>query len=77
MKREVLVSYRGHRSQEEMGKLYNVSQQVWSRWENGTAKPRVEIMKQLEEDIGVPMEDIFFDVFNTSKALNTNKSKTA
>lgn len=77
MKREVLVSYRGHRSQEEMGKLYNVSQQVWSRWENGTAKPRVEIMKQLEEDIGMPMEDIFFDVFNTSKALNTNKSKTA
>ena len=55
MKREVLVSYRGHRSQEEMGKLYNVSQQVWSRWENGTAKHRVEIMKQLEEDIGVPM----------------------
>lgn len=77
MKREVLVSYRGHRSQEEMGKLYNVSQQVWSRWENGTAKPRVEIMKQLEEDIGVPMETIFFDVFNTSKALNTNTSKTA
>ncbi|WP_303017612.1 helix-turn-helix domain-containing protein [Mitsuokella jalaludinii] len=77
MKREVLVSYRGHRSQEEMGKLYNVSQQVWSRWENGTAKPRVEIMKQLEEDIGVPMETIFFDVFNTSKALNTNASKTA
>lgn len=34
MKREVLVSYRGHRSQEEMGKLYNVSQQVWSRWGN-------------------------------------------
>ena len=77
MKREVLVSYRGHRSQEEMGKLYNVSQQVWSRWENGTAKPRVEIMKQLEEDIGVSMETIFFDVFNTSKALNTNASKTA
>lgn len=77
MKREVLASYRGDRSQEEMGKLYNVSQQVWSRWENGTAKPRVEIMKQLEEDIGVPMESIFFDVFNTSKALKKSKNKTA
>lgn len=77
MKREVLISYRGNRSQEEMGKIYNVSQQVWSRWENGAAKPRVEIMKQLEEDIGVPMESIFFDVFNTSKALNTGTGKTA
>lgn len=77
MKREVLVSYRGNRSQEEMAKIYNVSQQVWSRWENGTAKPRVEIMKQLEEDIGVPMESIFFDVFNTSKALNASTGKTA
>ncbi len=77
MKREALISYRGKRSQEEMGKIYHVSQQVWSRWENGTAKPRVEVMKQLEEDIGIPMEEIFFDVFNTFEVSSRNKSKTA
>lgn len=67
MKRQILCDYRNGRSQAEMGMLYGVAQQVWGRWENGTAKPRVETMKRLETDIGVPMEDIFFDVFNTSK----------
>ena len=64
MKRELLITYRGNRSQEEMARKYNVSQQVWSRWENGDAKPKVETMKRLEIDIGKPMESIFFDVFD-------------
>ena len=69
MKREILISYRGNRSQEEMARKYNVSQQVWSRWENGDAKPKVETIKKLEMDIGKPMECIFFDVFDTLEVL--------
>ena len=67
MKRDLLVAFRGIRTQKEMGAKYGVAQQVWGRWENGTAKPRVEVMKKLEEDIGKPMEYIFFDIFNTAK----------
>jgi len=66
MKRDALIAYRGKRTQEEMARKYKVSQQAWCRWENGEAKPKVETMKQLERDIGKPMEYIFFDVFNTS-----------
>jgi transcriptional regulator with XRE-family HTH domain len=66
MKRDILIAFRGNRTQKEMGEKYGVAQQVWGRWENGEARPRVEIMKRLEDDIGKPMEYIFFDVFNTS-----------
>ena len=59
MKREMLVKYRGNKSQAELAKRYGVSQQVWSRWENGVCKPPVWTMKKLENDIGAPMEDIF------------------
>ena len=68
MKRPLLIEFRGERSQTEMAKMYGVSQQIWSRWENGTQKPKTITMKQLENDIGKPMEEIFFDVFNTQKA---------
>ena len=69
MERARLIEYRGEHSQKEMGDRYGVTQQVWSRWEKGLAKPNVVTMKRLEEDIGVPMEEIFFDVFDTQKAL--------
>lgn len=62
--RSLLVKYRGDRSQEEMAKRYNVSQQAWSQWENGVITPNVVAMKQIEKDSGYPMEQIFFDVFN-------------
>jgi len=67
-KRSLLVKYRGKRKQKEMADMYGVSQQVWSRWENMQAAPSVINMKRLEDDIGKPMEKIFFDVFNTFKA---------
>ena len=43
---------------------YGVTQQIWSRWETGVRTPRIENMKRLEDDIGIPMEVIFADVFN-------------
>ena len=64
MKRQILIDYRGNRTQTEMAKLYGVTQQTWSGWENGTYAPPPHIMKRIEDDSGHPMEYIFFDVFN-------------
>ncbi|WP_286821717.1 helix-turn-helix transcriptional regulator [Mitsuokella sp. UBA4253] len=71
MKRETLTGYRGKRSQAEMAKMYGVSQQMWSRWENGENKPSVVVMKKMELDSGIPMEILFFDVFNKKNLLKT------
>ena len=64
MKREKLIKFRNGKSQKEMAKRYGVTQQIWSRWETGVRTPRIENMKRLEDDIGIPMEVIFADVFN-------------
>lgn len=68
MKREQLISFRGMRTQAEMANLYGVTQQAWSMWERGENTPSLPVMKKLEEDIGIPMEDIFFDSFNNKKS---------
>ena len=64
MKRDKLIAYRWSRTQAEMAKKYDVTQQSWSLWEAGTTAPPVGVMKEIEVDSGVPMEDIFFDKFN-------------
>lgn len=43
--------------------MYGVSQQAWSKYENGTAVPSPSIMLRIERDSGIKMEDIFFDKF--------------
>ena len=60
LRRNLLIKYRGERSQEEMGLLYGVTQQAWSRWEQGITSPRHDIMLRIEKDSGMKMEDIFF-----------------
>lgn len=67
MKREKLIKFRNGKSQKEMAKRYGVTQQIWSRWETGVRTPRIENMKRLENDIGIPMEIIFADIFNKVK----------
>lgn len=67
MKRDLLIKYRGIKNQSEMAKKYNVTQQAWSGWEQGKFTPTVQIMKMIEADSGIPMEKIFFDVFNKEK----------
>ncbi len=67
MKRDLLIKYRGTKNQSEMAKKYNVTQQAWSGWEQGQFTPAVPIMKMIEADSGIPMEKIFFDVFNKNK----------
>lgn len=63
MKRDKLIKFRNKKTQKEMAKRYGVTQQIWSRWENGVRTPKVETMKRLEDDIGIPMEIIFADIF--------------
>lgn len=62
-KRKMLVQYRGWRTQQEMGDRYGVSQQLWNCWERGKSAPRVAMMKRLEKDSGVGMEELFPDQF--------------
>jgi DNA-binding XRE family transcriptional regulator len=64
MKREKLFAYRNGRPQSVMANMYGVTQQTWSMWEKGTWKPNVVTMKKLEADSGIPMEELFADVFN-------------
>ncbi len=70
-KRDALISFRGKRSQSEMAKKYNVSQQLWSCWENGDSAPSVPIIRQLEKDSGIPMEELFFDLFDKETRLTS------
>lgn len=53
MKREKLIEFRGDRSQAEMGRVYGVTQQAWSYWENGFTAPSLATAKQIEIDSGV------------------------
>ena len=62
--RDLLIKYRGNRTQQEMAERYGVSQQLWSFWEAGKSIPRPHVMKQIAEDSKMPMEKIFFDAFN-------------
>ncbi len=64
MKRDLLIDFRGRKNQSEMAKRYGVSQQLWSCWENGLSTPPPHIMKQIEIDSNIPMEDIFYDAFH-------------
>lgn len=66
MKRLELINYRGDRTQAEMADKYGVTQQAWSMWERGEITPSLPTMKRLENDIGIPMEVIFFDAFNNN-----------
>lgn len=75
MKRQLLVEYRGKRSQSEMAAIYGVSQQLWSCWENGVSAPVPHIMKAIAIDSGIPMDEIFFDLFNQENWLNRSETK--
>lgn len=69
IKREALIAYRGKRTQSEMASKYGVSQQLWSCWEKGVSAPSLPIIKKLEEDSGVPMKKLFFDLFDKETRL--------
>lgn len=64
-----LIAFRGERSQVEMADIYGVSQQAWSKWERGIDTPKPYLMKQIEIDSSIPMEELFFDAFNNQMEL--------
>ena len=59
-----LKSLRGMKSQKQMAEIFGVSQQAWSKWEAGTASPCKALMLEIERFFNLPMEVIFFEVFN-------------
>ena len=64
MKKNLLKDLRGGKSQAEIAKEFNVSQQGWQSWEIGRTVPDNATMLQMEMKFNVPMEVIFFDSFN-------------
>lgn len=73
MKRNLLISFRGNVSQAEIAEKYNVTQQTWCNWERGSSIPNAVMMKKLEIDSGISMEELFSDVFNKNKLLKNNQ----
>jgi Predicted transcriptional regulators len=69
--REKLIKARGNKSQEEMAKIFGVKQQTYSSWETGRSKPLPSIMKQMEVYFSIPMEELFFDLFNNEMLLKS------
>jgi DNA-binding XRE family transcriptional regulator len=67
--RNKLIEFRGHRTQEEMANIYNVSQQAWSNWENGRDTPRPATMLLISKDAGLSIEALFFDEVNNKELL--------
>ena len=58
-KREALIEFRGDRSQAEMAEEYGVSQQAWSKYESGKAKPELGLMLRISKEANKPIEEIF------------------
>ena len=59
MKKNLLKTLRGNKSQLEIAKEYGVSQQCWQSWETGRTVPDNATMLRMENNFGVPMEHIF------------------
>lgn len=58
--RKKLIEFRGTATQSDMGKKYKVSQQTWSKWELGKSAPSLQKAKEIAQDAGIPMEELFF-----------------
>jgi DNA-binding XRE family transcriptional regulator len=67
--RHNLVKFRGNRTQEEMARIYNVTQQAWSNWENGKDTPRPTTMLLIARDAALSIEALFFDDSNNDSLL--------
>ena len=62
-----LSTFRGSRTQREMAEHYGVSQQLWSLWEKGERTPPAATMLRLQQDSGIPMEQLFYTQFNNKR----------
>ena len=55
-----LMNFRGERTQSEMAKQYEVTQQMWSLRERGKSFPKPDIMKKIASDAESTVDAIFF-----------------
>ena len=67
--RKKLISFRGNRTQGEMARKYNVTQQAWSNWENNYGTPRPATMFLIAKDAGTTIEALFFSDDNNESLL--------
>lgn len=72
--RKKLVAARGKRTQSEVAALCGVEQQTYSHWERGRSTPSIRKMLVLEHVLGVPKEELFFDIFNSQRELGQSKT---
>lgn len=77
IQRKCLINARGNLSQTEVAGIFGVKQQTYSHWEVGRNAPPPRIMKAMENYFGIPMEELFFDVFNSKNELKGNEESTA
>lgn len=67
MKKNLLKDLRGKKSQAEIAKEFEVSQQCWQSWEIGRTVPDNATLLKMENYFSIPMEVIFFNSFNYKK----------
>lgn len=65
MSKNLLSTIRQDKTQAEIAAVYGVSQQAWSSWESGRTVPDLNIMLQMEQSTGIPMEEIFLKLLTT------------
>ncbi len=64
-------------SQEEFGKIANVSDKAVSSWENGTREPRMGAIQKLADYFGIQKSDIIEDRDNPSYYLDPKTARLA
>nr|DAU18882.1 MAG TPA: Repressor protein CI [Caudoviricetes sp.] len=64
-------------SQEEFGKIANVSDKAVSSWENGTREPRMGAIQKLADYFGIQKSDIIEDRDNPSYYLDPETARLA
>lgn len=64
-------------SQEEFGKIANVSDKAVSSWENGTREPRMGAIQKLADYFGIQKSDIIEDQDNPSYYLDPETARLA
>ncbi len=54
-------------TQKELSNILNVSQSILSKWENGQAYPRRQMLKKISELFGVSEMDILVSIDNSKE----------
>lgn len=64
-------------TQKQLADKYNVTYQAVSKWENGKNMPDMVLIKQMSEDFGISLEEMFEGKLKNNKNFKRNKSVIA